>query len=177
MVCYGNVCRSPYMQAVLNRELPNVITLSAGFVGSGRQVPDASAAISARRGLDLSQFRSSPLTPTVVNTADMVIVMDNNQARELMARYPITRRRIIVAGDLDPVFDATRGIRDPWNQASEVFEACFDRLDRCVETLAGAIRPRLANLSGTRTSASRVTGTSGPQPTMPVADAPHLQPF
>ena len=72
-----------------------------GFFGSDRPPPDLSIAIGASRGIDLMGFRSRPLTPTAVIGADLIIVMDSEQARQLviagvdnadfMAR-PITRR-------------------------------------------------------------------------------------
>jgi protein-tyrosine phosphatase len=141
VVCYGNVCRSPYLQAVLQRALPETSVVSAGFVGSGRAVPDSSLAISARRGLDLSQFRSHPLTPAAVNGAELIIAMDTIQARELVARFGISPARIIIAGDLDPSFERSRAIRDPWNQTDDVFEESFDRLDRCATTLVSILQP------------------------------------
>jgi protein-tyrosine phosphatase len=140
VVCYGNVCRSPYMEAVLQRALPGTVVMSAGFVGAGRSVPEASLTISAKRGLDLSRFRSRPLTPTDVNGADLIVAMDALQARELVVRFPVSRARIVVAGDLDTRFDNTRAIRDPWNQAGEVFEEAFDRLDRCAAILVTALQ-------------------------------------
>jgi len=142
VVCYGNVCRSPYLQAVLQRALPKTEVSSAGFVGADRGVPDASLTISAKRGLDLSRFRSRPLVPAVVTAADLIIVMDAFQGEEIAARFPVNRARIVIAGDLDPKFDQTRAIIDPWNQPSEVFEASFDRLDRCAAVLVSVLERR-----------------------------------
>lgn len=140
VVCYGNVCRSPYLQAVLQRALPEIRIGSAGFVGSDRSVPAHSLTISAERGLDLSRFRSRPLTPDAVNAADLIVVMDSDQAREIMRRFPVSRWRIVVAGDLDPVFESSRTITDPWNRGGEVFAASFDRLDRCAAVLVSILR-------------------------------------
>lgn len=148
VVCYGNVCRSPYLEAVLQRALPKTEVSSAGFVGADRAVPEASLAISAKRGLDLSRFRSRPLVPSVVTGADLIVVMDARQAQEIAARFPVNRGRIVIAGDLDPKFDRTRGIRDPWNQPSEVFEESFDRLDRCAAVLVSLLERRSTDYGG-----------------------------
>lgn len=148
VVCYGNVCRSPYLQAVLQRALPKTEISSAGFVGADRAVPDASLAISAKRGLDLSRFRSRPLVPSVVTGADLIIVMDAHQAQDIAARFPVNPARIVIAGDLDPTFDQTRAIRDPWNQASDVFEESFDRLDRCATVLVSILERRSTQDAG-----------------------------
>jgi protein-tyrosine phosphatase len=139
VVCYGNICRSPYLEAVLKRALPDVHVASAGFVGPGRPVPPFALAISAQRGLDQSAFRSRPLVPAVVRGADLVVVMDGHQARYIERYFGVSRKRIVVAGDLDPVTSATRAIVDPWEQPMDVFVASFNRLDRCAATLVSLL--------------------------------------
>lgn len=138
VVCYGNVCRSPYLQALLQRELPDVRVTSAGFIGKGRPVPLFSLALGAQRGLDLSRFRSQSITKEKAKSADLIIVMDARQARHIAKGFGAGPERIIVAGDLDPVV-ADRTVRDPWNDSMEVFEASFNRLDRCAATLLAAL--------------------------------------
>lgn len=140
VVCHGNICRSPYLQAVLQRELPDISVFSAGFFGSDRPVPQISVAVSAKRGLDLSRYRSRPLTRATFDDADLVIVMDAEQARRVASLFPIRRGRVVIAGDLDPQFDRSRAIVDPFNQSTEVFESSFDRLDRCASTLVSVLR-------------------------------------
>jgi len=139
VLCHGNICRSPYLQAALQRMLPTTTVLSAGFLRSGRRIPETSLAVSDRRGFDLSGFRSRALSPDVVHRADLIVVMDLNQAAAIIARFRVARSRVVIAGDLDPRFDATRAIRDPWSGTTDVFEAVFDRLDRCAATLASAL--------------------------------------
>jgi protein-tyrosine phosphatase len=139
-VCHGNICRSPYLQLVLQRALADLSVTSAGFVGSDRAVPQIAVSLGATRGFDLSRHRSRPLTKSKVTSADIVIVMDSDQAVELARLFPMDRARIVVAGDLDPRFDVSRAIVDPWNRSREVFEASFDRLDRCAATLVSILR-------------------------------------
>jgi protein-tyrosine phosphatase len=140
VVCHGNICRSPYLEAVLRRELPDIAVSSAGFIGSDRRVPAVSLEVSAHRGLDLTNFRSRLVSPESVRDADLVIVMEPDQARHILSRFRISRARVVIAGDLDPKRSATRAIADPWMQPVEAFEASFDRLDRCAEALIGALR-------------------------------------
>jgi len=140
VVCHGNVCRSPYLQAVLKRALPELAVMSAGFYGSDRPVPQISVTLSAKRGLDLSRYRSRPLMQSTVSNVDLVIVMDSDQASEIARRFGVNRARIVIAGDLDPRFDANRAIKDPWNQSGDVYESSFDRLDRCAATLVTVLQ-------------------------------------
>jgi protein-tyrosine-phosphatase len=128
---------------VLQRALPDLAVTSAGFFGSDRPVPEIALILSSERGLDLSGFRSRPLTQSTVGGADLVIVMDSYQARQFEKRFPTNRGRIVIAGDLDPRFDASRSITDPWNRSRDVFDASFDRLDRCAATLVSLLqRPK-----------------------------------
>lgn len=140
VVCYGNVCRSPYMEAVLRRALPAVNVVSAGFVGPGRPVPEHSLILAGQRGLNLAEFRSRAITRVNPAGYDLVIVMDTTQARYLTETFGVWPARIVVAGDLDPTPGARRAIHDPWGQSMEVFGSTFDRLDRCAATLISLIR-------------------------------------
>lgn len=126
------------MHAVLQRSLRDVSVTSAGLFGGDRAVPAVAVAVAAERGLDLSGYRSRPLTASTV-TADLFVVMDSEQASYLARMFAINRARIIVAGDLDPQFHGTRGITDPWNRSREVFESSFDRLDRCAAILVSKL--------------------------------------
>jgi len=123
----------------LQRALPDIAVSSAGFIGRGRPVPILSLEVSARRGIDLSGFRSTALTPENVRQADMIIVMERDQARYVRRVFHVSPHRLFIAGDLDPETGSTRAIRDPWMQSVHVFESSFDRLDRCASTLSAAL--------------------------------------
>ena len=172
VVCQANVCRSPYLHAVLQSALPHLSVTSAGFFGSGRPVPQVSVDVCAKRGFDLSLFRSRPLTQALLTKADLLIVMDPAHAVRIARSFRVKRGRIVIAGDLDPRFDSTRGIRDPWQQSSEVFESAFDRLDRCAATLARIFR--VGRMSGTKArTASEVRQRHTTDANIAVAKAQH----
>ena len=139
VMCMGNICRSPYLEAALRARLANVDISSAGFVGPGRTVPPHGMSIAAARGLDLSSHRSRLVTSEMLGKADLVIVMDERQARRLVRGFNVPAGRVIVAGDLDPQIGEARTIRDPWQQDLSVFEASYDRLERCAIVLAESI--------------------------------------
>jgi protein-tyrosine phosphatase len=141
-VCYGNICRSPYLAAVLDHALPDVAVSSAGFVGAGRPVPPHSHTVAARRGLELRDHRSRTLSRELATGADLVVVMDARQAASLVSGYGVSRGRIVIAGDLDTAAGTTRAIMDPWRKDLVEFEASFARLDRCAESLVTSITGR-----------------------------------
>lgn len=138
VVCHGNICRSPLAAALLDRALAGTGTQirSAGFIGFNRLVPREAVDAAARRGIDLSDHRSSPLTPDLVRSADLIVVMEPGQQRQVLERFGRSARDVIVLGDLDPAPLQARTIRDPVNQPSEVFEQSYTRIERCVQELA-----------------------------------------
>ena len=140
ILCHGNLCRSPYLQAVIKRALPEMRVESAGFMALGGPAPPFAVAVSARRGIDLSGFRSRPLVQAMVRGADLIVVMDDDQADRVHHYYGVPRHHIIVAGDLDPLPSSTRAILDPYDQPMAAFEASYNRLDRCAETLVTLLR-------------------------------------
>jgi protein-tyrosine phosphatase len=139
VVCHGNVCRSPYLEAVLRRGLPVISVTSAGLVGPDRPVPKNSLMLTAKRGLDLSAFRSRPISRANPRENDLVIVMDSAQASHLARVFGVSPARMIIAGDLDPLKAPTRAIQDPWGKSLDVFGATFDRLDRCAATILSLV--------------------------------------
>jgi protein-tyrosine phosphatase len=143
LVCHGNICRSPYAAARLVRELTRVTAeikvASAGFVGSDRPSPPAARAVAARRGVSLTEHRSLPIDGITLANADLVVVMEPEQARALTSRFGRLRGTLLVLGDLDPRPIRARGIQDPVHRDEAVFEESYERIDRCVVALIDAL--------------------------------------
>src|SRR5204863_125055 len=151
VVCHGNICRSPYLAAVLRRALRDVQIVSAGFVGPGRPVPEHSLAIGQRKGLDLAAHRSQLLTPEQLKRADLVLVMDSRQAwrREVRnaarpsasASPDVTRPRLTLrAVQLSLVLSACLGAAHPLCAQDGVPGASFEtraQLDSAARSAEG----------------------------------------
>ena len=142
VVCYGNVCRSPFGAAALRRALAGtpIVVASGGFVGSDRRPPAEAIAAAAERGLDLSRHRSRLLVPDVMRAAGLVVVMEPGQRDAVCARFGVHPPDVLVLGDLDPEPLGTRAIHDPVHQPAEVFDEVYARIERCVGALAGALK-------------------------------------
>ena len=149
LVCVGNICRSPYAAAVLRQRLNGFLGKeyqfrSAGFMGPGRPPPADAIQVASRRSVDLSAHRSQLITAHVVRESELIIVMDQHQARAVRERFPIGRRQICVLGDLDPEPIVARGIEDPIEQPEEVFQRAYERIDRCLDQLVRAVTSQIA---------------------------------
>jgi protein-tyrosine phosphatase len=163
VVCYGNVCRSPYAAAVIQRQLADtgVLVESAGFVGEGRCVPKEAHDTARALGVDLSAHRSRVLTESMVREARLIVVMDASQ------QWRLTRKGFgvpLLLGDLDPEPIEKRAIRDPWGQSLPIFSEVFARIDRCAAVLALAIGAanRRVPTSGAYNSVYRATALPTP---------------
>lgn len=138
-VCHGNICRSPYAEGALRRELPpglrDAVELeSAGFVQPDRPSPATAVEVAGERSVDLSRHRSRLVDGDSVRAADLVFVMERGQKSALEGRFPSAR--VLLLGDLDPERADRRRILDPVAQDAEVFRRVYERIDRCVEDLA-----------------------------------------
>lgn len=141
-VCHGNICRSPYAEGALRRELSpglreRVAVESAGFVMPGRPSPPEAAQAAGERSVDLSGHRSRLVTPGSVRAADVVFVMTRGQRSRILDRIPSAA--VVLLGDLDPEPQDRRRILDPVARPVEVFRDVYGRIDRCAVALADQI--------------------------------------
>jgi protein-tyrosine-phosphatase len=146
-VCLGNICRSPFAAVVAQRHLnergaTSVTCTSAGLQPSaaGASPPEACAA-SARYGVSLHDHRPRPVTRALVDSCDLIVVMERAHAEDLREAYPDRYDRVVLL----PLFDGTaRGyqrysIEDPFGQTPEVYDDCYRRIQRAVAELIGQI--------------------------------------
>lgn len=140
-MCLGNICRSPFAAAVLRQRSngADLIIDSAGFIGPDRASPDTAQRAALRRGIDLSAHRSRLVSPALVESADLIIVMDRVQERKLLEHFD-RRSGVLVLGDLDPDPIDTRTIRDPYSHGEAVFDQVYERIERCMETLLSTMQ-------------------------------------
>lgn len=138
VVCHGNICRSPFLEMLLRRLLPDTGVRSAGLIGPGRQPPSLALAAAERFGVFMGAHRSQLLSDDLVRASDLAIVMEERQARALR-RYGMSADRVIVAGDLDPEPGAPRTVADPWGGGHAEFDAAYARLHRIAALTAAAL--------------------------------------
>ena len=141
VLCSGNVFRSPFAAAVLQRELRlrgagTVRVESAGFTVPGRRSPPHAIAAAARRGIDLAGHSSQLVVADLARAADLIVVMEELHRRSVCERFGRAARDVVLLGDLDPVPVASRAIEDPVLQGPEVCDRVYARIERCVGELA-----------------------------------------
>jgi protein-tyrosine phosphatase len=140
ILCYGNICRSPYAEARLRalideRGWPGTVVESAGFIGPGRPANDSAQRAAQARNLDLGGHQSRTVNQALAKEASLVLVMTSAQARAAEREAGAAATSIEILGDFDPGEVSQRDIPDPYGEPDEVFRQVFDRIDRCLATL------------------------------------------
>lgn len=144
-LCLGNICRSPFVEAHLNRysgELGFEV-VSRGFMGPGRPPPPEALEAAEKLEVDNRTHISALVTLEDLNESDLVILVDPEHGPRLKKTVGPHDIPVLVLGDLDPVNTGARTIRDPWGNHPVVFDAAFQRLDRCLEVLVEEWRSRI----------------------------------
>jgi protein-tyrosine-phosphatase len=145
VLCYGNICRSPVVAALLQSCAKDVEIVSAGFHAQPRRrMPEEWAnVVEQTTGMRLDHHRSRVVNAALINWADLIIVMDSANWRMLARTH---RHAISKAVLLGVAAAAGRGARaeiaDPYTLDETGMRPIATTLQRCVDDLA---RQRSAN--------------------------------
>lgn len=136
VVCIGNICRSPVAAAMLHKHLPGKELCSAGLnarVGEG--VEPKARQLAENAGLDVSQHKARQLTPVMLETADLILVMSNGQRRAIADISPVVLGKTLCLGQW---LEQGKGkdIPDPYQKSQEVFEHVHQLMDDATRSWA-----------------------------------------
>lgn len=143
-VCHGNINRSAYAAAVFpahvtGPERKALVVRSAGFIGPGRPASDHALKIASQRGVDLSGHESRLIDGAEARSTDLIVVMSARQRAYVIRVVRCLPECVVVLGDFDPQPAPERTIQDPYGHTEEVFDAVFDRIDRCVAVMGSLL--------------------------------------
>ncbi len=146
-VCTGNTCRSPMAAALLRRMLARelgceeqelvergYVVRSAGIAAlSGVPASDQAVEVMARRGIDLSEHRSQPVSARLLHYCDRIFTMTHAHRELLLAGCPEVADRVeVLARD-------GRDISDPFGGTVEQYEQCLAEIERHVAEICRQI--------------------------------------
>jgi protein-tyrosine-phosphatase len=138
VLCYGNICRSPYAAAALARRRPDLDVRGLGFhARTGRATPVEILDAAAARGVDLGGHRSGRVTYGDLEAADLILVMDRDQARRVRAASREAWSRTHLLGLFADRMQVE--IDDPYGHGRDGAERALERIDAAVEGLAARI--------------------------------------
>lgn len=136
-VCSGNVCRSPYAEAVTKSK--NLPAISCG-VEVYRSAPAEPMAVRAAilRGKDISRHVSRSIYDVSIVDSDLLIAMDPSHLNisHKVAHNVGCQATLISLWHESPL----SGIADPYGGQLDEFNACFDEIDNSLFRLMGYLK-------------------------------------
>jgi protein-tyrosine phosphatase len=126
-VCLGNICRSPFAEAVARQRAPGRTLLSAGSLPkTGRRSPAQAVRSASARDIDLRPHRSRVFSPKLAASAGAIFVFDFHNLRRVLTEHPRALRRVHPLGALTsggPLF-----ISDPYGGDAATFDETFEQI-------------------------------------------------
>jgi protein-tyrosine-phosphatase/predicted ATP-grasp superfamily ATP-dependent carboligase len=136
ILCYGNICRSPFAEVMAHRQFPHVHVSSAGFHRAVGRVSPAHLQLCANfLGVDLSAHRSRSVSDEEVNSADAILLMDSTNFADFRRRFPQHTEKVLFLGMfLSPRHE----IRDPYDASLEQTARVLDQIAQAIRNLGSA---------------------------------------
>jgi protein-tyrosine phosphatase len=117
-------------------------------------------AVAPKFGVDLDNHRTTAMSQTLVDQADVILVMEPGQERQLETRFPGAGEKTFLLGPFSPDRPATE-ITDPYGGGAEDFDECYRILISACDGLLTYFTPD--NTPGTDRSATRLLARSQPR--------------
>ena len=135
-VCRGNICRSPYAEAVVNRR--GAITAASFGLDARTGSPAFDKAIrNARtRGIDLGRHRATSVDDVEIRAGDLLVAMEPHHAVTLAQRFPGSQ--VTLLGLWAP--RRRPFIQDPYSCSDGYYQECFGFIDTALSGLMGQLQ-------------------------------------
>lgn len=124
-VCTGNTCRSPMAEKILAQRRPDLIVRSAGTHAlQGQPLSIYARQVLHEHGMNDTHY-AQPISEELLEWADVVYTMTQQQAEELKRSYPLLTKRIKSLHPFEPIID-------PYGQDYKAYQTCFSELQKAI---------------------------------------------
>lgn len=133
ILCYGNICRSPFTEVMAQRQFPHVHVSSAGFhPTTGRASPPHLQLCANSMGIDLSGHRSRSISREEVESADAILLMDSTNFADFRRRFPHHTEKVLFLGMF---LSPAQEIRDPYGASVEQTVRILNQIAQAIQNL------------------------------------------
>lgn len=141
-ICYGNINRSALAERYLHTINPRsaVAVMSAGFhEPEGREADPMMVEVAGQHGVDMLGWASKTLTREMVESSDVIFVMELTHYDRICSDYPSACGRVwlLGAGTIDLGEGAE--IADPYGKPKAAYEGCVRRILKSVQQVAESL--------------------------------------
>lgn len=141
-VCYGNLCRSVLAEALMRRLLDTGgfghISVASAGIGAfpDYPAPPRVVEVAGEHGLDVTGHRSRLLDESLLDWADIVLIVESYMGEEISRQWPDQDlERIFLLGLFAPGGGPTGEIQDPFGGSVDDFKRCYSELEASVQGL------------------------------------------
>jgi glycine hydroxymethyltransferase len=138
-ICTGNICRSPMALGLFRRLLGNREDIEADAAGvhavRGQPPSVHGVEVCRKRGVDISGFRSQPLTATLVDWATHIFGMTSSHLEAIHLLFPQSADKTFLLREFEePGATLWQDLPDPIGLGREVYEECAESIERATLT-------------------------------------------
>lgn len=136
-LCYGNINRSAAAECVYLQQYPNrFIVQSAGFHPKCQRPADPNMVkIAQENHCDMSHWSSRLLTKQMLDTADLIFVMEIEHIEKLAELYPKQSGKAYLLSALDTDKNSPLEIGDPYDKPLDEYHRCFNQIKNCISQI------------------------------------------
>ncbi len=127
-VCSGNICRSPFAEALARdrSDRPDLEFVSAGTIAlTGNRATITGIAVADEVGIDLGDHRATHLTAEVLAASDLVYAMEDEHIGSVLAIDPAARVELLSPEGMP--------IPDPYGGDPLEYSASYALIDKALQ--------------------------------------------
>ncbi len=138
IICTGNTCRSPMAEGIFKALIKdnnlNIQVSSAGtFAFDGDKVSDHSVTGLKKKGMDISNHKSTLVYEDLVIEADIILAMANTHKQNIIKKFPKVKNKVFLLNEY--AFGENRDILDPFGGSLRDYERARDEIYLAVEEI------------------------------------------
>lgn len=127
IVCVGNICRSPTAEYLLKKQLlekGSSITVESAGIAALVDKPASLTAVTLATefGVDMTPHRARQLTPELIRSHDLILVMEQGHIKVVEAMAPQARGKVHLLGRWHHNIE----IPDPYRQGDAAYQLALE---------------------------------------------------
>lgn len=143
-ICHGNICRSPMAEALFNNHVNKLglkndmysISAATSTEEIGNPIYPPVKKILNQLNIDTSAKKACQVTQAMMDEAEYIIVMDDNNLRNL--RYMFNKLDTTKIYKMLNFVDSNEDVADPWY--SRDFKLCYEQINTACLALIDYIK-------------------------------------